>query len=222
MRPLGFSHASGVYRIVNMRNGKVYVGSSRDVASRIINHRDRLAAGNHPNRHLQRAWHRHGAEAFVFAVIELVSPSEIWTREQFHIDQCGAADPAKGYNGVQHAIPGRSKKSSAHRASMAAAARRRWATMSPEVRESLLAKQRARAATDETRARLSTVMRTSEAAQQHCRDLASGQRGVPLSDDHRRNVSLALKGRPHSAAHIAAIAAAKQRKRASAQVERVA
>jgi len=65
---------SGVYKILCKPSGKVYVGSSKDVDCRWRAHRSQLARGVHHNLHLQRAWGKHGPEAFIFAIVESVKP----------------------------------------------------------------------------------------------------------------------------------------------------
>ncbi len=65
----------GIYTITNTVNGKVYVGSTVNFASRWYWHKFGLKHGNHGNPHLQRAWNKYGPEMFDFAVVE-VCPKE--------------------------------------------------------------------------------------------------------------------------------------------------
>lgn len=55
---------SGIYAIVNLANGKRYIGSAKSFARRWYMHRRELGLGKHHSRHLQRSWTRHGAEGF--------------------------------------------------------------------------------------------------------------------------------------------------------------
>jgi hypothetical protein len=61
---------SGVYVIRHCPSGRVYVGSSRNIATRWANHRATLNSGRHGNRGLQADWARDGAAAFEFLVVE--------------------------------------------------------------------------------------------------------------------------------------------------------
>lgn len=61
---------SGIYKIKNTKDGKVYIGSSVDVVDRLYKHRYKLKNNKHFNLHLQRAWNRDGEESFVFEKIE--------------------------------------------------------------------------------------------------------------------------------------------------------
>lgn len=47
---------SGVYRILNTKNNKVYVGSSYNTYNRFRSHRNQLIKGKHFNRFLQNAY----------------------------------------------------------------------------------------------------------------------------------------------------------------------
>lgn len=78
---------SGIYEIVNLVNGKRYVGSSTDTRRRFNVHRRLLNLGEHHNSPLQRSWKKHGAEAFAFRVIMVCSIGELIEQEQAAIDR---------------------------------------------------------------------------------------------------------------------------------------
>lgn len=77
---------SGVYKIVNELNGKSYIGSSVNVSNRCGQHFRFLKKGKHPNRHLQRAFIKHGCENFSFHKIVDCRPENILKWEQIAID----------------------------------------------------------------------------------------------------------------------------------------
>jgi group I intron endonuclease len=95
-------YCTGVYRIRNKIDGKVYIGSTgRSFTHRWEKeHRKALREGTHWNVHLQRAWDKYGEENFVFEVlVECRSERERLLRhEQAHIDDAKAADSRYGYN----------------------------------------------------------------------------------------------------------------------------
>ncbi|HYD47158.1 MAG TPA: GIY-YIG nuclease family protein [Terriglobales bacterium] len=62
----------GVYRIRNLRNGRSFVGSARDVRGKLNGHLAQLKMGVHRNRELQRDWNELGPEAFAFEVVDLL------------------------------------------------------------------------------------------------------------------------------------------------------
>lgn len=55
-----------VYIIRNKYNGKVYVGSTKNIKPRLRNHFNRLKAGTHVNRKLQKDFIRYGKSEEVF------------------------------------------------------------------------------------------------------------------------------------------------------------
>jgi group I intron endonuclease len=61
----------GVYHIVNLENGKLYVGSSVEVEKRLDRHRRDLKKGEHHCIPLQRAWNKYGEEAFEFRIVRI-------------------------------------------------------------------------------------------------------------------------------------------------------
>lgn len=77
---------SGIYCLINIKNGKRYVGSSKNIAKRIWEHRANLRHNSHDNRHLQNAWNKYGEKCFDFFVLEKCNIEELIEREQFYID----------------------------------------------------------------------------------------------------------------------------------------
>lgn len=88
----------GIYLISNTTNGKVYVGSSVHIKNRWKTHKWSLVHDVHANKHLQRAWNKYGADAFVFSIIEECSVDEIGEKEEQYIVKYDACNRKKGYN----------------------------------------------------------------------------------------------------------------------------
>lgn len=66
----------GVYRVRNLVNGRALVEASVDLPSALNRERAQLRLGAHPNAALQRDWNACGADAFVFEVLDTLSPPE--------------------------------------------------------------------------------------------------------------------------------------------------
>ena len=64
-----------IYAISHLDSGKSYVGSTWNLKLRWIDHRRRLRNGTHHCRYLQRAWIKHGKDAFSFTVLETIAVS---------------------------------------------------------------------------------------------------------------------------------------------------
>lgn len=84
---LFFVLESGIYQIVNTINGKKYVGSSKNLEKRRSQHFNQLKRGCHHNTHLQRSYDKHGADSFVFDILEYVHYKFLKEVEQNYIDQ---------------------------------------------------------------------------------------------------------------------------------------
>lgn len=79
---------SGIYKIVNLKNGKFYVGSSKNIIRRFYIHKSALKNKRHHCIYLQRSWNKHGEQAFIFEILkELDHPSEeqLFAEELDHI-----------------------------------------------------------------------------------------------------------------------------------------
>lgn len=90
--------ASGIYKILCVPTGKVYVGSAVDLAARWRMHRHELRHGKHSSRHLQRAWNKYGEDAFRLEIIEFVLSPFLLEREQYWLDKLRSYDHARGFN----------------------------------------------------------------------------------------------------------------------------
>jgi group I intron endonuclease len=78
---------SGIYQIINLTNGKVYIGSTCSLGDRKSRHLKELRNNTHHSIILQNAWNKHGEENFKFEILELVEDkSQLINREQFYFD----------------------------------------------------------------------------------------------------------------------------------------
>ena len=69
-KDIGWKKISGIYKIVNKHNGKYYVGSSNHLYCRWSGHKSALNKQKHRNDYLQKAWNKHGENAFEFLIVE--------------------------------------------------------------------------------------------------------------------------------------------------------
>lgn len=75
---------SGVYEIVNLVNGKRYIGQSKNLKKRQQGHFRSLRIGKHKNLKLQHAFDLHGEEAFEFRVLCYCDGSEELSKWECH------------------------------------------------------------------------------------------------------------------------------------------
>lgn len=63
---------SGIYKIVNLINNKIYIGSSINLNKRKKEHFRALKGNYHINKHLQSSYNKYGKENFIFEIIEYI------------------------------------------------------------------------------------------------------------------------------------------------------
>lgn len=91
---------SGIYKIVNKKDGKCYVGSSVDILScdgRFYHHQRLLRLGEHHCVHLQRAYNRYGKKNFQYKIIKKVAAEQLLKEEQKYLDKA-RKHPSMYYN----------------------------------------------------------------------------------------------------------------------------
>lgn len=86
----------GVYVITCTVNGRVYVGSTRNLRKRWQDHRTRLTLGTHPNPQLQADYAAHGPDAFTYAILDDCALPLLDQQERYWIRHLGAN--ISGYN----------------------------------------------------------------------------------------------------------------------------
>jgi len=88
---------SGIYKLTNKLDGKVYIGQSKDIKKRWRSYgwTNKGAA----NPHLRNALKQHGLEGFIFEILELLEGKEFKDdREKFWIKEFKSNNKDFGYN----------------------------------------------------------------------------------------------------------------------------
>lgn len=79
----------GIYKIVNLINNKIYIGSAVKFYNRFHIHKHHLKIGKHHSLYLQRAYNKYGENAFEFHILEVIenpTKEKLIEREQFYLD----------------------------------------------------------------------------------------------------------------------------------------
>lgn len=187
---------AGIYQIRCLTNSKVYIGSSKHIGNRWIEHRKSLKDGTHHSITLLRAWRKYGAEQFVFEVIELVdNEGDLVQSEQAWLDRVRPFDKDKGYNispsaescrGITRSPETRRRISEAKKSSG-------WSP-SLEHREAIGRAAKARVYGPEERAAMSAARKGKKRPPHVGERVRAALKGRPLSDEHRAKLSAAKIG----------------------------
>lgn len=78
---------AGIYKITNIINNKIYIGSSNNIYKRKREHFSSLRNGTHCNIHLQRAYNIHGKSNFKFEIVEICEEKDLLKIEQIYLDK---------------------------------------------------------------------------------------------------------------------------------------
>jgi group I intron endonuclease len=178
---------SAVYKIKNLINKKVYIGSSVDVKARLCKHRNTLLKNKHKNSHLQHSFNKYSAENFSFEVYDEIAiffekptrkekkalKENILFFEQLWMDNFESYNQEKGYNlsptagsqlGIKHSKEAKERMSAAKlgiKHSKEAKERMRLAQNRPEVKTKK-SKSGKKAWNTEAKEKMSKILKESE------------------------------------------------------------
>jgi len=172
---------SGVYKIHNSINSKVYIGSAGNLRKRRNGHLSFLRRGQHPNKHLQGAWDKYGESAFKFRILEYAENMRFrLEQEQFWMDYFQAQNREYGYNMCPKANGTEGR------------------FVSEETKRKLSNVHKGRPLTKEHRAKIGVANKGRKFSKEHCTKLSVARKGQIISKDAREKQAMALKGRKHT------------------------
>lgn len=88
---------TGIYKITNKQNGKVYIGQSVDIERRWQEHRKRYNIEKYDTL-FYKAIRKYGLENFSFEIIEVCTKEELDDKEIYWIKHYNSFDAEYGYN----------------------------------------------------------------------------------------------------------------------------
>lgn len=97
--------SKGIYKITNLKSGKVYIGSSSNIERRFSEHKRDLENNKHHSYKMQKDFNKQkNIKDFTFDIIEELNGTkqELFRREQFYIDKYDAFN--FGYNCCEYSI----------------------------------------------------------------------------------------------------------------------
>lgn len=182
----------GIYSIVCLKNSKIYIGQSKHIEVRWLEHKDELKKGTHQNKHLQNAWNKYGENSFVFSVIEECEEDNLTKREQYWIDYYGGINSKNTYNFRQAGSKGTMSKETLKKMSEATKRLRQnpeWVEKNAQaIRDSWTPERRKQMSIQKT------GTKWTEAQRKNRKKFDDMRRGVARSDEVKAKVSATLMG----------------------------
>jgi group I intron endonuclease len=83
---VSYPKTSGIYKIINLTDKKIYIGSTINLHKRFIEHFNSLRNNKHHNQKLQRSVNKYSINNFVFETIEECIVNKLQEREQYYMD----------------------------------------------------------------------------------------------------------------------------------------
>jgi len=97
---------SGIYKIQNLINNKIYIGQSINTNNRLKGHHKGLQI----NKHLQNSWNKYGEQNFNFKTIKNCEENQLDDQEIYWIEYYKSDNPNFGYNKKSGGSNGRPTK----------------------------------------------------------------------------------------------------------------
>jgi group I intron endonuclease len=166
----------GIYCIVNIVNGKKYIGESKDIQKRFVKHRKNLKYKDHKNFHLQSSWDKYGEDCFEFFILEECLLEDLDRLEVKYIEQYRTMDNRFGYN----------KESGGSKNKSISDETRRKQSIWKRMPVSL-----------ETKKKISEALKgrvPSQTERENSSMARKGKKRKPLSDEHKRKISISHIG----------------------------
>lgn len=98
---MSYKRIIGIYKIKNLINNKVYIGSSISIMERFSTHKRSLIKNIHFNKHLQSSFNKYGISNFKFEILEdlkFIDKNLLREREEFNIKFYKSNNNEYGYN----------------------------------------------------------------------------------------------------------------------------
>lgn len=100
-QPIYLRKRNVIYKITNIINNKIYIGSASYFDKRIGTHISRLRRNKHDNKYLQSAYNKYGEINFTFSILEETTKELLLVKEQNYLDFYKSYNREIGYNLVK-------------------------------------------------------------------------------------------------------------------------
>jgi len=174
---------SGIYKIVNIVNGKILIGQTKNLNKRWNGHKSLLRRGKHENPHLQNAWDKYGEQNFKFEIILPCPVSDLNSKEIELIKKYNSTDQNIGYN----IMDGGNRPN-----------------FSKETRLKMSKSGRGRVFSEEHKRKISEANKGKKISNESKRKMSKAKKGDKcycfgkhFSEEHRKKIGDAIRGEKH-------------------------
>jgi len=169
---------SGIYKITNAINGKIYIGSSSNLYNRKHHHFSKLKHNKHSNQHLQNSYNKYGKENFKFDIIKRCKIDVLLLEEQYYLDNILC-----DYN----------KR-------IIAESNRGW-KMSQDTKDKISKANTGRINTEEYKEQQSKLLKGIKRSKETCKKISDSKKGFVFTEQHKQKLKDAyskrkIKGNP--------------------------
>lgn len=185
-----------VYKITNIINGDIYIGSTVNSHIRFRVHKRSLLQGKHHSGHLQNAYNIYGIENFVYSIVECCSEEKIREREQYYINILKPRyniQPTVGSSlGLKHTEETKLKISKANKGRI----------LTQEHKDNIKKNHGKVIYTDELRKKFSVLFKGRKKSKETIEKMKLCKQNI--SDETRKKLSIASKGRKYPGRKLSA------------------
>lgn len=83
---------SGIYKILNVKTGQIYYGSTVDFRKRFFEHKNRLNKNIHSNKKLQNSYNKYKKQSFYYEILETCEIDKLIQTEQKYLNSLRKKD----------------------------------------------------------------------------------------------------------------------------------
>lgn len=189
----------GIYKIQNVVNGKCYIGSAKSFRTRFRKHKNVLVKNAHHSIKLQRAWNKHGEDAFIFQPIIFCEPKNLLFYEQQAIDAFNSY--CDGYNATIKANSALGlKRSDKTKAKISIS--KTGIKLSTEHKKAISDGNKGKKRSDETKEKIRIVNTGVKKSKSHIENMRKANLGKKHSDETKAKVSASLIGNKRALGNV--------------------